>query len=283
MNKYVFSNTASGLTTRVGILPQIITDALPIIRALGYNGSAYIGNSIKGFGLAGATLSSGVWNAAGDVLSLNIPAAITTLTNAINLAGNLALGTGQYVLQGVITRVTALATALGGSLNLLLTNTIAQAQTVLASVTTVANNIIAGISALNPQATWNAAVVGLLGPAGIPGTLLGLTIGQNVGGALSVRTEISGLVQTVAGALNTPIAAPPFPPVAAVPPKTAAVKSVAASAAAAKAVAPSTAAKKAAPAASATAGDNNGGSKSAAKSSSSNGGSEGGSAHNSNH
>jgi hypothetical protein len=282
VNKYINDTTPIGPpNTTYGLLPEIITDALPIIRQLGLNGSDYIYQSVKGLGTSAGLVSEGVWNAAGQALSGNFQAAITTLTTAIQLAGQNALTAGQYVLTGVTTRLQAVINGLSPLLSTLVTSTVNQLTVLVGLPIKIAQDTFTALTGGNFQLAWNTAVDGLLGPTGIPGVVSSLTIGlglppsvQFPAGVPSVRTEISTLVKTVKAGLATANPAPP---------PLAATKSVAASAAAAKAVAPSTAAvKKAAPAASATAGDNNGGGSST-KSSSSNGGSDRGSAHNSNH
>ncbi len=79
---------------------------------MGLNGSDYLFQSVKGLGTSAAVLSEGVWNAAGDLLSLDISGAIDTLVNAVQIAGNIALASGTYVVTGVLTRATAVVNAL---------------------------------------------------------------------------------------------------------------------------------------------------------------------------
>ena len=104
-----------GAYTSIGALPNQIDFAAPIIRQLGINGSDYLNVSVFGLSAAGVALSEGVWNAVGDLLSLDIPGAVTTLINSISAAGTLALASGAYVLGGVVARAQAVIEAVIGS------------------------------------------------------------------------------------------------------------------------------------------------------------------------
>ena len=244
---------ALGGYSSIGLLPQIIDDALPIVRQLGINGSDYLNVAVSGLSFAGVELSEGVWNAAGQLLTLDIPGALATLANSISAAGTLALASGAYVLGGVVARAQAVVDAVVGSLPLLIGATVAQVSLVVNKTIQVVTDTFAATSF---EGGWNAAVDGIFGATGIPGTLLNITIGAgqqtapittypptqaDIAAAYvpSVRTEVQSLVKSVANALATPN--PVSPPVAS-------VKKAARSAAAAR-----TAAVEAAPAAEAPA------------------------------
>jgi len=244
---------ALGGYSSIGLLPQIIDDALPIVRQLGINGSDYLNVAVSGLSFAGVELSEGVWNAAGQLLTLDIPGALATLANSISAAGTLALASGAYVLGGVVARAQAVLEAVTGSLPLLIGSTVAQISLVVSKTIQVVTDTFAATSF---EGGWNAAVDGIFGATGIPGTLLNITIGAgqqtapittypptqaDIAAAYvpSVRTEVQSLVKSVANALATPN--PVSPPVAS-------VKKAARSAAAAR-----TAAVEAAPAAEAPA------------------------------
>jgi len=260
----LLSDSLGGYSS-IGLLPQIIDDALPIVRQLGINGSDYLNVAVSGLSFAGVALSEGVWNAAGQLLTLDIPGALATLANSISAAGTLALASGAYVLGGVVARAQAVVDAVVGSLPLLVGATVAQVSLVVNKTIQVVTDTF---TATTFEDGWNAAVDGIFGATGIPGTLLNITVGagQQTGpipygfdaallpdpsaftpGAAeiapnyvpSVRTEVQSLVKSVANALATPD--PVSPPVAS-------VKKAARSAAAAR-----TAAVEAAPAAEAPA------------------------------
>jgi len=250
-----------GAFTSIGLLPNFIDLALPSVRQLGINGSDYLNTSVFGLSAAGIALSEGVWNAAGQLLTLDIPGALQTLGNSISAAGTLALASGAYVLGGVVARAQAVVDAVVGSLPLLIGATVAQVSLVVNKTIQVVTDTFA---ATTFEDGWNAAVDGIFGATGIPGTLLNITIGagQQTGpipyGPVtatppltpttesiianyvpSIRGEVQAVQVAIANALATPN--PVSPPVAS-------VKKAARSAAAAR-----TAAVEAAPAAEAPA------------------------------
>ena len=111
---------ALGGYSSVGVIPQIIDDALPIIAQLGYNGSDYLnvtGDALFG---AGSLFFQSLWVAGGQLLTLDIPGALTTVSNAIQASGALLLGAGGYVLQNVIAKASAVLNTITGSLPLVL-------------------------------------------------------------------------------------------------------------------------------------------------------------------
>ena len=242
----------------IGVLPQIIDDALPIIRQLGINGSDYLNNTVSGLSAAGIALSEGVWNAAGELLTLNIPGALSTLVNSIGQAGSIALATGGYVLANVVNRLQAVVGVVVGSLQPLIQATVAQVLTVAGSIQRVVQNTIA---AGTFEGGWNAAIDGIFGATGVPGTILNVTIGAGQMVAPlsdpnpfvpSVRTVVRTAVLGISDALATPL------PAAAAAAPAAAAKKAARSAASVRSTAAAVAApaaEAAAPAAEAATGD----------------------------
>jgi hypothetical protein len=207
------ADPALGGYSSVGLIPQIIDDALPIISQLGYNGSDYLnvtGDALFG---AGSEFFQALWTAGGQVLQLDIPGALTTVGNAISYAGALLLGAGGYVLQNVVAKAQAVVNTLVGSLPLVLGVTVAQLGVVVAKTTQVITDAVTALGGGDFEGAWNATVDGLLGPSGLPGTILNLTIGAGVqtgpiatpdaaGIAAvfvpSVRTEVQTLVKEIA-------------------------------------------------------------------------------------
>jgi len=243
------SPTAGGYSS-LGLVPQFIDDALPAISQLGYNGSDYLAVSAAGLGGAGVLLSEGVWNAAGEALTLNISGAISTLISSVQAAGSLALASGAYVLGGVVARAEAVVNYLVAEVPTLIGATVGQITAVVNSAVAVVTNTVAAIGGGDLGGAYNAVVDGLLGPSGIPGTLLNLTIGAGVQTAPitaltpapyvpatafvpSIRTEVQSLYKGLAGALATPN--PVSPPVASVRKAARSAASVAAPAAVAAA------------------------------------------------
>ena len=250
---------ALGGYSSIGLLPQIIDDALPITRQLGINGSDYLNVAVAGLSAAGIALSEGVWNAAGDLLTLDIPGALATLAASISAAGTLALGSGAYVLSGVVTRAQAVVEAVIGSLPLIIGSVVAQLNLVVNTTIGVVTDTFA---ATTFEDGWNAAIDGIFGATGIPGTILNVTIGAgqqtapittfppteaDIAAAYvpSVRTVVQSAVKGVANALATPVPGA----VAAAPAASAASARAAAVEAAPAAEAPAADSSEAAPAA----------------------------------
>jgi hypothetical protein len=198
----------------VGVLPQIIDDALPIIRQLGINGSDYLNVTVAGLSAAGVVLSEGVWNAAGQLLTLDIGGALTTLVDSISAAGTLALASGAYVLANVVNRAQAVFDVLAFNGSAVIEAVVAQIGVVLAKVGQVVDDTV---SATTFEDGWNAAIDGIFGATGIPGTILNVTIGAGQMIApitepdpfvASTRTLVRGLVVGVSDALATPLPTP---------------------------------------------------------------------------
>ena len=212
----------------VGLLPQVINDHMPILTQFGLNGVASLESALN----AGTTIaligSEALWNLPGafvtatqQALSGNIPGAIATLQTAIvtpfvNAAG-VAVASGNYMLDNAVARGTALLNALPTLVNLVIQSSVGQATVLSTAFSTVIQNVITGITNGNAEEAWNAAVDGFLGPRGIPGTMLNLTIGAGVQiDATTVVPSVRGVIQAavhgVADALSQTGTAPPVPP-----------------------------------------------------------------------
>ena len=278
----VFSNTslppAFGPTpnpvSKVGLVPQIINDALPVVRALGVNGSAYLQSTLNAVTITGQTASEAIWNLPQAVIESVTTLSLTPLINAIltpiNTIGTTLLAAGNYVLQGVIARATAVVNGFIASAPLLVQAVIGQVTSLVNTAVYVGQSVIGAGSI---EGSWNAAVNGLFGPGtafspigtpapsytpSIPGALVNLTVGlgqpvdptANPSGSNafvpSVRTVVSGLVQSLKAEVSTANPAPAVP----TPPPAAALKAKARAAASVR-----SAASVAAPEAAAPAGD----------------------------
>ena len=228
------TNDLNGGFSSIGLLPQIIDDALPIVRQLGINGSDYLNVTVAALSGAGIALSEGVWNAAGDLLSLDIPGALSTLVTSISAAGTLALGAGAYVLSNVVARAQAVIGLAVASAGYVLEATVAQIGAVVARTIQIVEETATQIGLGSLEGAWNAAVDGIFGPSGIPGLILNLTIGAgqqtapipagegpNTNGTAplgtnyipSTRAVVQSAVKQIAGALTVTAT----PPIAAAP------------------------------------------------------------------
>ena len=225
-----YAGFGSDLITSVGVVPQFIDYALPIISQLGYNGSQYLNVTLAALAASGVAIGEGLTTAIGDLLTLNIGGAVTAVSDAINTVGTTLLGAGGYVLQSVLANAQAVGAVVLGELPTLLGAVVAQIGVVVAQSVAIINNTFGALSTLDIQGAWNTVVDGLLGPQGIPGTVTNLLIGEGVQtGPIaynadptviqeeiaanfvpSDRVLVQGAITAIAGALTT---APP--PVAA--------------------------------------------------------------------
>ena len=232
------ADSSLGGYSSVGLISQFIDDALPIINQLGYNGLDYINVTGNAVFFAGETLTQAVWTAAGEALMGDFASALTTISDAISSAGTALLETGTYVFQSVVTHASAVVGTLVGSLPLLLGASVLQAQVVAASVGSVLTNTVAALDGGDIEGAWNAAVDGLLGPSGIPGTLLNLSIGAGVQTGPIVTPDAAGieavfvpstrtLVQTFVKEIRADLQTSPASPAAAKARRSAAAEQVA--------------------------------------------------------
>jgi hypothetical protein len=81
------------------------------------------------------------------------------------------------VLYGVLARAEAVANIAIGSVPYLLGAGVAQLGFLVGRSIKVVTDTIGALGSLNFEGAWNAAIDGLLGPTGIPGAILNLTIG----------------------------------------------------------------------------------------------------------
>lgn len=199
-----------GPLTYQGLVPQFISDALPIIRQLGYNATGYLGNSIEqlitGPDSTAVTLAHAAWTFLPTAASSGLGPALSGLGSAVNQAGQTALAAGQYVLDSVITNLTATAKSLVGFLPYALASETGIVKALLAATVNVGQQFIAGLSHPGSGESWNALVSGLLGPVAsngvpsIPGALEALTVGQGLNDALTAGSYVPSiriLVQNV--------------------------------------------------------------------------------------
>ena len=187
------ADSSLGGYSSVGLIAQFIDDALPIINQLGYNGLDYINVTGNAVFFAGETLTQAVWTAAGEALRGDFASALTTIADATSSAGTALLETGTYVFQSVVTHASAVVGTLVGSLPTLLGASVLQAQVVAASVGSVLTNTVAALDGGDIEGAWNAVVDGLLGPSGIPGALLNLSIGAGVQTGPIVTPDAAGI------------------------------------------------------------------------------------------
>ena len=173
----------------------------------------------------GAAWCQDGWDAVGQAITANIPAALATLAAAVNVAGTTLLAAGTYVVAGVTTNtvvagvttktvvagVTTNATAgfnvLSGSLPTLIGATVAQGRLVATSATAVVTGTMAALSAGNIEDAWNATVDGLLGRVQIApitgATPADIQVSVTAGSVPSILTELQSATRQIVVSATT--------------------------------------------------------------------------------
>ncbi len=227
LNSQLKTQPELGKYLAVGILPQQINQAQPILRQLETNISDYATNLIWGLIEAGIALDAGVWGfppalleAAQLALDGQFGPAFTVLSNAIiapiAAAGSALLGIGSYVLDRVVTRIAAVVSAIPQIVGTYVAWAVGGTALLAEKTASIAGEWIDDLSQGDFGAAWNTAVQGLLGPTGLPGLSLNLSIGAGVQtGPIdsetdiaqnfvpSARTAVQGTAWTLATALAT--------------------------------------------------------------------------------
>ena len=233
LNYLLYNEDQLGNYSAVGIIPQRINDAEPVQRQLQTNWSNYINVALTQATIAAGAIDTGIWtfpqalvSAAELALSGDIPGAIQVLGQAvvtpIAQATEAVFDAVGYIVSSVIAKLAAVV----GTIPPIVTTFVGYAVRGLSLLaeqavgigTTVINDVTSG----NFEGAWNTAVDGLLGPSGLPGSVINLNLGAGVqtgpiltptpadieaNFAPSLRTAIQGALWRVQDALTTPPAA----------------------------------------------------------------------------
>lgn len=221
----------------VGFLENFAAEAyLPAVQQLQINVEDYISVVLSGLNLAARELATGVWDlpsAAIAAVQLAVQGqfseALTVISDAIIApivaAGESVITAATYVLNNVVARAGAVIAALPQILTTFAGSAIGGASILAQQTAAIVTGVVSSLATLNVEGAWNTAVDGLLGPSGIPGTLLNLITGAGVqtGPIInpltdipanfvpSFRTSLQSAQWTVRGALETePAAALPL-------------------------------------------------------------------------
>lgn len=221
---------ALGAYRAPGVLPQILLNPFPIATQWASNALGYIYNTAASAAVIAGYVGDILWSIPTtaiavtiDLVTLNFSQALTDINNAvfdaiqnISLAGYTLLNAGVYVLSNLIAKGTAVVDAVVNLVPKLVGATAGQVSYLAGTLVDIGSSIVSSLATLNPEAIWNSAVEGLLGPDGLPGALLNLTVGPGVQtGPINVpsdieanfvpslRTEAQIGVQAVADALAT--------------------------------------------------------------------------------
>lgn len=263
LNYALYNQASLGYYSFVGSAPQNILNASPVIRQLETNVAGYLNVGLEGLIGAGVALSNGVWDypqalvsAAQLALNGQFSEAFSVLVGAVvtplQSAAESLITAGSYIASNIAARLGAVVAVLPQIVTTYAGAIAGSAALAAGEVAQISQAVLTNLFALNFEGAWNAATTGWLGPSGLPGLTLNLTLGAGVqtgpiiepgdivGNFVpSLRTAQQAAVWNLAGALSTQAA-----PVAAVAPRTPAA--AAGRTAASRTVAGRTAAKPAA-------------------------------------
>lgn len=227
LNYLLYTQTALGNYSYVGTLPNNTANAAPISQQLQINWFDYINIGLSGLIGAGAAIATGVWEypaeliaAAELALSGNIEAALGVLVAAVVVPATAAAaslaGAGIYIAENVIARLGAVIEGLPQILTSFVGTAVGGATILATQSIDLATTWLANLASLDFEGAWNTAIKGLLGPSGLPGTVLNLLTGagiqtgpittpEDIPGNFvpSFRTSLLGALWTTATALST--------------------------------------------------------------------------------
>jgi len=176
----------------VGFLDNLTAEAyLPAVQQFQINVEDYISVVLSGLNLAARELATGVWDLPSAALNAvqlaaqgQFAEALTVISDAIigpiMAAGQSVLDAGSYVVSNVVARAGAVVAVVPQILTVFAGSAIGGASVLAQKTVAIINGVASSLSTLNFEGAWNTAVDGLLGPSGIPGTLLNLNTGAGV-------------------------------------------------------------------------------------------------------
>ena len=230
---YAYWNDGSGYLpaiTNIGLIPNFITVPFPVGTQVVNN---WIGYANTAYQATGQVINAGLnllWAPVGlgvaivqDIVSGNFADIPVQIQNSIayavgqaQLAIGAVVGGATVIVQNLIAKATAAIQVLAAGIPTALANLPRQLAVISASATTAITNITTALSTGNVEGAWNAAVAGLLGPTGVPGTIVNLTLGAGVqtgdvtdstsyyaNVVPSLRNEVQTLGQGLSIALST--------------------------------------------------------------------------------
>ena len=247
---YAYWNDGAGYLpaiTNIGLIPNLLTVPFPVGTQvvnnwIGYGNTAYQAAAQvinAGLNLLWAPVGLGV-AVVQDLLSGNIadiPVQIqATIQYAIDQAGlavAAVVGGASLIAANFVAKATAAVQVLAAAVPAALATLPAQIGVIAASAQAAVTSITTALSTGDVEGAWNAAVAGLLGPTGVPGTIVNLTLGAGVQiGEVTDSTSyfanlvpsVRNEVQTLGQGLSIALSSTAVSPVAAV--RSAAAKAV---------------------------------------------------------
>ena len=195
----------------VGLIPDFLAQPFPILTQVINNQLGYLNNALQAVNAVVGAGVNALWapvqlavTVSALILSGNIalvPAAVTEIVGGVVTGFQVALGTvvdsASTIVGNLIAKASAVAATIVAEAPLLLEAVQGQFGLVVNSVQNTIENVAGELAAGDIEGTWNAAVRGLLGPSGIPGTLVNLTLGAGI----QISPDIA---PTLAAPLGTP-------------------------------------------------------------------------------
>lgn len=177
--------------SNVGLIPNFLAQPFPVLTQLVANQLGYLNTALQAGGTVVTNVADILWTPVGLTLGIisdlltgnvaNIPvrinAAITQVIADVTGSVTAVVNAATAIGTGIINNAVAVVSALAGSAGSLIPAVLGQFQQVSNSVQNVIAAVASNLATFNLEGAWNAAVNGLLGPTGVPGTLLNLTLG----------------------------------------------------------------------------------------------------------
>ena len=224
LNTVLAQQKQAGYYSAVGIIPQRINDAEPIQRQLQSNWSDYINVALTGATNAAAAIDTGIWTfpqalitAAELAVSGDIPGAFEVLRQAvvtpIAQATQAVVDAGAYIVSNVFAKLAAVVGTIPQIVETFIGYAVRGLTLLAEQSVTLGTTWISDLASGDIEGAWNTAVDGLLGPSGLPGSVINLNLGAGIltnpltdpsqDFAPSLRTAVQSALWTVQDALTT--------------------------------------------------------------------------------
>ena len=224
LNTVLAQQKQAGYYSAVGIIPQRINDAEPIQRQLQSNWSDYINVALTGATNAAAAIDTGIWTfpqalitAAELAVSGDIPGAFEVLRQAvvtpIAQATQAVVDAGAYIVSNVFAKLAAVVGTIPQIVETFIGYAVRGLTLLAEQSVTLGTTWISDLASGDIEGAWNTAVDGLLGPSGLPGSVINLNLGAGIltrpltdpsqDFAPSLRTAVQSALWTVQEALTT--------------------------------------------------------------------------------
>lgn len=204
LNSLLYNNKELGYNSYVGNFPNTTANATPIIQQLQINLGGYLNTGLTGLIGAGVAVSTGVWEypsalltAAQLALNGQITEAFTVLVDAVALpamaAAESLFSAGVSVVSTVVNRLAAVVATLPQILTKFAGWAVAGSALLIEESLAVGTEWLGKLAALDFEGAWNTAVDGLLGPEGLAGTAINLSLGAGIqtGPIVNPQTDIA--------------------------------------------------------------------------------------------